>query len=232
MNDRETMLQDILWEVEVTRRYIGKDALDARVMQAMAEVPRERFVPEEMRSLAFRNGPVPIGHGQTISQPYIVALMTDLLAPEPDDVILEIGTGSGYQAAVLSRLVRKVYSLEIIPALAAEARRRLAELGYDNVDVLAADGYRGLPEHAPYDGIIVTAAAPHVPPPLIAQLKPGARLVIPVGLPGWSQELKMLEKSADGQVREKDVLGVAFVPLTGSLGQAQAPSPQRSDQSF
>ncbi|MGQ9686020.1 MAG: protein-L-isoaspartate(D-aspartate) O-methyltransferase [Thiobacillaceae bacterium] len=232
MNDRETMLQDILWEVEVTRRYIGKDALDARVMQAMAEVPRERFVPEEMRALAFRNGPVPIGHGQTISQPYIVALMTDLLAPEPDDVILEIGTGSGYQAAVLSRLVRKVYSLEIITALAAEARRRLAELGYDNVEVLAADGYHGLPEHAPYDGIIVTAAAPHVPPPLIDQLKPGARLVIPVGRPGWSQELKMLEKAADGQVHEKDVLGVAFVPLTGSLGQTQAPSPQGSGQSF
>lgn len=232
MNDRETMLQDILWEVEVTRRYIGKDALDARVMQAMAEVPRERFVPEEMRSLAFRNGPVPIGHGQTISQPYIVALMTDLLAPEPDDVILEVGTGSGYQAAVLSRLVRKVYSLEIIPALATEARHRLTELGYDNVEVLEADGYHGLPEHAPYDGIIVTAAAPEVPPPLIAQLKPGARLVIPVGLPGWSQKLKMLEKSADGQVREKDVLGVAFVPLTGSLGQTHAPSPQGSDQSF
>lgn len=220
MNDREAMLQDILWEVELTRRYIGKDALDARVMRAMAEVPRERFVPEEMRSLAFRNGPVPIGHGQTISQPYIVALMTDLLAPEPDDVILEVGTGSGYQAAVLSRLVRKVYSLEIIAALAAEARRKLAELGYDNVEVLAADGYHGLPEHAPYDGIIVTAAAPHVPPPLIEQLKPGARLVIPVGRSGWSQELKMVEKLADGQVREKDMLGVAFVPLTGGLGEA------------
>lgn len=220
MNDREAMLQDILWEVELTRRYIGKDTLDARVMRAMAEVPRERFVPEEMRSLAFRNGPVPIGHGQTISQPYIVALMTDLLAPEPDDVILEVGTGSGYQAAVLSRLVRKVYSLEIIAALAAEARRKLAELGYDNVEVLAADGYHGLPEHAPYDGIIVTAAAPHVPPPLIEQLKPGARLVIPVGRSGWSQELKMVEKLADGQVREKDMLGVAFVPLTGGLGEA------------
>lgn len=219
MNDRETMLQDILWEVEVTRRYIGKDALDARVMQAMAEVPRERFVPEEMRSLAFRNGPVPIGHGQTISQPYIVALMTDLLAPEPDDIILEIGTGSGYQAAVLSRLVRKVYSLEIIAALAAEAKRRLAALGYDNVEVLCADGYQGLPEHAPYDGIIVTAAAPHVPPPLVAQLKPGARLVVPVGRPGWSQELKLVEKLADGQVHVKDVLGVAFVPLTGSVGE-------------
>jgi protein-L-isoaspartate(D-aspartate) O-methyltransferase len=219
MNEREAMLQDILWEVEATRRHIGKDALDARVMRVMAEVPRERFVPEDMRALAFRNGPVPIGHGQTISQPYIVALMTDLLAPEPDDVILEVGTGSGYQAAVLSRLVRKVYSLEIIEALATAARSRLAELGYDNVEVYHRDGYQGLPEHAPYDGIIVTAAAPFIPPPLIEQLKPGARLVIPVGHPGWSQELKLVEKLADGRLREQDVLGVAFVPLTGKLGE-------------
>lgn len=218
MNDLESMLQDIRWEVEVTRRYIGKDALSPRVMQAMAEVPRERFVPEEMRSLAFRNGPVPIGHGQTISQPYIVALMTDLLEPEPQDVILEVGTGSGYQAAVLSRLVERVYSLEIIEPLAREARRRLAELGYDNVEVRHADGYAGLPEHAPYDGIIVTAAAPFVPPPLIEQLKPGARLVIPVGQPGWSQSLKVVEKRPDGKVHERDVLDVAFVPLTGKLG--------------
>lgn len=218
MNDLESMLQDIRWEVEVTRRYIGKDALSPRVMQAMREVPRERFVPEEMRSLAFRNGPVPIGHGQTISQPYIVALMTDLLEPEPQDVILEVGTGSGYQAAVLSRLVRKVYSLEIIEPLASEARKRLAALGYDNVEVRHADGYAGLPEHAPYDGIIVTAAAPFVPPPLIEQLKPGARLVIPVGQPGWSQSLKVVEKRPDGRINERDVLDVAFVPLTGKLG--------------
>lgn len=218
MNDLESMLQDICWEVEVTRRYIGKDALSPRVMQAMREVPRERFVPEEMRSLAFRNGPVPIGHGQTISQPYIVALMTDLLEPEPQDVILEVGTGSGYQAAVLSRLVERVYSLEIIEPLALEARRRLAELGYDNVEVRHADGYAGLPEHAPYDGIIVTAAAPFVPPPLIEQLKPSARLVIPVGQPGWSQTLKVVEKRPDGRIHERDVLDVAFVPLTGKLG--------------
>ncbi len=218
MNDLESMLQDIRWEVEATRRSIGKDALAPKVMQAMREVPRERFVPEEMRSLAFRNGPLPIGHGQTISQPYIVALMTDLLEPEPQDVILEVGTGSGYQAAVLARLVDRVYSLEIIEPLANEARRRLAELGYDNVEVRHADGSIGLPEHAPYDGIIVTAAAPFVPPPLIEQLKPGARLVIPVGRPGWSQTLKVVEKRPDGEIHERDVLDVAFVPLTGRLG--------------
>ncbi len=218
MNGKEDMLQDIRWEVEVTRRYIGKDALDDRVMAAMAKVPRECFVPKEMRSLAFRNGPVPIGHGQTISQPYIVALMTDLLMPKADDVILEVGTGSGYQAAILSCLVRQVYSLEIVAALAADAKARLAKLGYANVEVRHADGYAGLPEHAPYDGIIVTAAAPFVPPPLLEQLKPGGRLVIPVGQPGWSQELKVLEKLPDGRVDERDVLGVAFVPLTGRLG--------------
>ncbi len=218
MNDREGMIQDILWEVEATRRYIGKDALHPRVIEAMRAVPRECFLPEEVRHLAFRNAPVPIGYGQTISQPYIVALMTDLLEPEPEDVILEVGTGSGYQAAILSRLVRQVYSLEIVAPLAERARAVLAGLGCDNVEVRHADGYHGLPEHAPYDGIIVTAAAPFVPPPLVAQLKPGARLVIPVGRPGWSQELKVLEKRPDGQVHERDVLEVAFVPLTGSLG--------------
>lgn len=226
MNDLESMLQDIRWEVEVTRRYIGKDALSPQVMQAMAEVPRERFVPEAMRSQAFRNGPLPIGHGQTISQPYIVALMTDLLEPEPQDVILEVGTGSGYQAAVLSRLVKRVYSLEIIEPLATQARQRLSELSYDNVEVHHADGYAGLPEHAPYDGIIVTAAAPFVPPPLIEQLKPGARLVIPVGRPGWSQSLKVVEKGPNGEIHERDVLDVAFVPLTGKLGQSEPLSPE------
>lgn len=218
MNDREQMLRDIRWEVEMTRDHIRKDALDPRVMEAMASVPRQAFVPDGLRHRAFDNGPLPIGRGQTISQPYIVALMTDLLETRPEDVILEVGTGSGYQAAVLSRLVRRVYSLEIIPELAAEAARRLEAEGCGNVAVGCADGYAGLPEHAPYDGIIVTAAAPHVPPPLAAQLKPGARLVIPVGPPGGYQELRVLEKQADGSVRERDVLGVSFVPLTGGHG--------------
>ncbi len=218
--DMRAMLRDIEIEVELTRHSIGKNALDPRVMAAMAKVPRERFLPNSMRHLAFRDGPVPIGHGQTISQPYIVALMTDLLAPEAGDVILEIGTGSGYQAAVLAELVKQVYTTEIVQPLAAEAAERLARLGYRNVEVRHIDGYGGWPEHAPYDGIVVTAAAPHIPPPLLDQLKPGARLVIPVGHPGDIQELQLVEKAADGKLSTRQVLGVAFVPLTGGHGAA------------
>jgi protein-L-isoaspartate(D-aspartate) O-methyltransferase len=215
MTDREQMLREIRLEVEMTRGYIGKDALDERVMDALAAVPRDFFVPDGLRHRAFYNGPLPIGHGQTISQPYIVALMTDLLAPRPSDVILEVGTGSGYQAAILAGLVQQVYSMEIIPALAAEAAERLRRLGCGNVEVILADGYNGLPEHAPYDGIVVTAATPHVPPPLLEQLKPGGCLVIPVGRQGWSQELRVLTKHENGGISERDVLSVAFVPLTG-----------------
>ena len=208
------MLRDIEREVAYTRHEIGRDAFAPRVMAAMAAVPREQFVPESGRHLAFANGPLAIGHGQTISQPYIVALMTDLLAPRPQDNILEIGTGSGYQAAVLAQLARQVYSVEIIAALATAAGQRLARLGYDNVNVSHVDGYHGWPEHAPYDGIVVTAAAPQVPPPLVEQLKPGARLVIPVGMPGGVQELKVVEKDADGSITSRNILLVAFVPLT------------------
>ena len=208
------MLRDIEREVAYTRHEIGRDAFAPRVMAAMAAVPREQFVPESGRHLAFANGPLAIGHGQTISQPYIVALMTDLLAPRPQDSILEIGTGSGYQAAVLAQLARQVYSVEIIAALATAAGQRLARLGYANVSVRQADGFHGWPEHAPYDGIVVTAAAPQVPPPLVEQLKPGARLVIPVGMPGGVQELKVVEKHADGSITSRNILLVAFVPLT------------------
>jgi protein-L-isoaspartate(D-aspartate) O-methyltransferase len=211
---QRAMLLDIEFEVEGTRRQIGKDELDPRVMAAMAKVPRDQFVPEPSRVFAFRNGPVPIGHGQTISQPYIVALMTDLLNPRPDSTILEIGTGSGYQAAVLAELVRQVYSIEIIKPLADAAGDRLARLGYANVKVRHADGYNGWHEFAPFDGIVVTAAAPHVPPPLVEQLKPGARLVIPVGSPGGIQVLKVIEKMEDGSSEDRNVLAVAFVPLT------------------
>jgi len=208
------MLRDIEREVAYTRHEVGRDAFAPRVMAAMAAVPREQFVPESGRHLAFANGPLAIGHGQTISQPYIVALMTDLLAPRPQDNILEIGTGSGYQAAVLAQLARQVYSVEIIAALATAAGQRLARLGYANVSVRQADGFHGWPEHAPYDGIVVTAAAPQVPPPLVEQLKPGARLVIPVGMPGGVQELKVVEKDADGSITSRNILLVAFVPLT------------------
>jgi protein-L-isoaspartate(D-aspartate) O-methyltransferase len=212
------MIRDIEAEVELTRHLIGKNALDPRVMDAMRRVPRDEFVPPEAKPYAFYDGPVSIGYGQTISQPYIVALMTDLLNPKPSDVILEIGTGSCYQAAVLSRLVKKVYTVEIIAELAREANERLARLGYPNVEIMTGDGYYGWPEHAPYDGIIVTAAAPTIPEPLIQQLKPGGRLVIPVGLPSQYQELMVVEKKADGELETCTVLGVAFVPLTGDLG--------------
>ncbi len=216
LEGRAAMLRDIEDEVVYTRREIGKDAFDERVMAAMASVPREEFVPESHRVLAFANGPLPIGHGQTISQPYIVALMTDLLQPRTDATILEVGTGSGYQAAVLAQLVRQVYSVEIIAALAQAADERLRRLGYANVAVRHGDGYAGWAEHAPYDGIIVTAAAPGVPPPLVEQLKPGGRLVIPVGLPGCVQVLQVIDKIDDGTTRSRDVLMVAFVPLTRS----------------
>jgi protein-L-isoaspartate(D-aspartate) O-methyltransferase len=211
----ERMIRDIEREVALTRRYIGKEALDPRVMAAMREVPRHEFVSLANDYLAYANGPLPIGHGQTVSQPYIVALMTDVLAPEPEDAMLEVGAGSGYQAAVLSRLVRQVYSVECITELAEAARERLSRLGYGNVEVRHGDGYYGWPEHAPFDGIIVTAAAPHVPQPLLDQLKPGARLVIPVDAGLFAQTLAVVEKAADGTVRRREVLDVAFVPLTG-----------------
>lgn len=214
MKPQQRMLRDIEREVEYTRDLIGRDAFAPRVMGAFKQVPRHEFVPEDMRDLAYDNGPLPIGEGQTISQPYIVALMTDLLALKPDDVVLEVGTGSGYQAAILSRLARQVYSIEIIEALATAARVRLQRLGYANVEVRAADGYHGWTEHAPFDAIMVTAAAPSIPAPLIDQLRPGGRLVIPVGLPYQQQELILLEKIDDKRIHTRDILGVAFVPLT------------------
>ena len=215
MKDLQRMLNDIEMEVHLTRHLICKNSLDDRVMAAMKKVPRHEFLPADLRYCAYDNGPAPIGSGQTISQPYIVALMSDLLNTKPSDSILEIGTGSGYQAAILSQLVQQVYSVEIIKELSIEARKHLIKLGYKNVEVRNADGYFGWPEHAPYDGIIVTAAAPHIPQPLIDQLRTGARLVIPVGLPYSYQELMVVEKKANGEIETRQVLGVAFVPLTG-----------------
>jgi protein-L-isoaspartate(D-aspartate) O-methyltransferase len=212
--DIERMLTDIRHEVDYTRDYIRLSAFSPRVMEAMAAVPRHRFVPADMQEYAYDNGPLPIGHGQTISQPYIVALMSELLQVNEGDSVLEIGTGSGYQTAVLSRMVREVYSVEIVEALGQLAHARLQQLGINNVETRIGDGYQGWVEHAPYDGIIVTAAAPQVPPPLLEQLKPGARLVIPVGDSFMGQQLVVLEKGHDGEITETPVLPVAFVPLT------------------
>lgn len=207
------MIADIESEVRYTRSLIGKNALDARVMMAMATVPRDEFVSNDLKQEAFNNGPLPIGHGQTISQPYIVALMTDLLLLEKDHTVLEIGTGSGYQSAVLSLLCKKVYTMELIAELSDTAIKRFEKLGYNNIEARAGNGYNGWPEHAPYDGIIVTAAATHIPQALIDQLKSGGRLVIPVGLPYSYQELMLVKKDMGGEIHVNDILGVAFVPL-------------------
>ena len=187
---------------------------DPAIMEAMRSVPRHEFVPLSLRNNAYQDRPLPIGHDQTISQPSLVALMTHLLRPERDDVVLEVGTGSGYQAAILSRLVGKVYSIEILEPLATEAQQRLKQFGYHNVVVKHGDGYLGWPEHAPFDGIIVTAGAPHVPRPLLEQLKTGGRMVIPVGPAYATQQLKLIIKGAGGRIKEEKVIPVQFVPLT------------------
>jgi protein-L-isoaspartate(D-aspartate) O-methyltransferase len=210
----QTMLRTIEEECRFTGGLTGRYTLRQEIFDAMATVRREEFVPDEFKPYAYDNNPLPIGNGQTISQPFIVALMTDLLEPGPDDIILEIGTGSGYQAAILSQLVKRVYSLEIVPELARQAARRLQQLGYDTVEVLASDGSSGLPEHAPYDGIIVTAAAPRIPEALIEQLSPFGRLVIPVGRPHMPQDLLLVEKFG-GKITSQSILSVAFVPFTG-----------------
>jgi protein-L-isoaspartate(D-aspartate) O-methyltransferase len=196
-----------------TQRETGLAAMSAEVKRALGRVERHRLVPAREASRAYRNHPLPIGSGQTISQPYIVALSTDLLQAKATSTVLEVGTGSGYQAAVLAEIVAKVYSIEVIPALGNEARARLEELGYRNIEVRIGDGYAGWPEKAPFDGIVVTAAAPRVPKALVDQLKPGGRMVIPVGGELDIQYLNVLTKRADGGVDEKRVLPVRFVPL-------------------
>lgn len=212
---RQAMVRAVADSVRETDIYLDKDALDPRVMQALAEVPRHEFVPPGQRSRAYLNRPLPIGYGQTISQPYIVAVMSDLLGVQPDDRVLEVGTGSGYQAAILSELASEVFTIEIIRALGERARQDLQRLGYDQVHVRLGDGYYGWKEHAPFDGIVVTAAASHIPPPLVEQLKPGGRMMIPVGSPFTVQQLVLVEKSGDGKVTTRQILPVAFVPLTG-----------------
>ncbi|WP_407354597.1 protein-L-isoaspartate(D-aspartate) O-methyltransferase [Luteimonas sp. R10] len=202
----------------VDRQIEARGVRDPRVLEAMRTVPRHRFVPPERAAQAYRDHPLPIGHGQTISQPYIVAKMTELLQPERDDRVLEIGTGSGYQAAVLSRLVAEVYSIEIVEPLARRAETVLKELGYDDVTVRAGDGYAGWPEHAPFDAIIVTAAPERVPQALVEQLKPGGRMVIPVGPVHALQELRLIEKTENGALRDRRIAPVRFVPMTGGDG--------------
>lgn len=207
------MLDVIESETKYTQSVTGVTKISERVMNVMGNVPRDEFVPEPLKAMAFNDGPLPIGHGQTISQPYIVALMTELLLAEKDHIILEIGTGSGYQTAILSQLCKKVYTVELISALSEEACAHFKKLHYDNIETRVGNGYEGWPEHAPYDSIIVTAAASHIPEALIEQLKPEGRLVIPVGLPNMHQELMLVTKNEDGQTEVKDILGVAFVPL-------------------
>ncbi len=194
---------------------------DERVIAAMRRVPRHLFVPEAQRRRAYENRPLPIGWDQTISQPYIVASMTEVIRPKHGDKILEIGTGSGYQAAVLAEITPHVWSIEIKEPLAKRAAKTLRDLGYDEVEAKHGDGYYGWKEKGPFDAIVVTAAAPHIPPPLVRQLKPGGRLVIPVGRPMAVQALKLVTKDERGRVRSKDLYPVRFVPLTGSLGDGE-----------
>jgi protein-L-isoaspartate(D-aspartate) O-methyltransferase len=200
----------------VSEQVQSRGVTDERVVSAMLEIPRHRFVPEAERAAAYDDRPLSIGHGQAISQPYIVALMTDLARPMPGDRALEVGTGSGYQAAVLSRLVKEVFTIEIVPELGAEAARRLKDLGYANVQVRVGDGFQGWPEAAPFDVILVTAAPEEVPEPLLEQLKPGGRLVIPVGPTGAVQSLQLVAKDSDGRLQARHVLPVRFVPFTRS----------------
>ena len=198
---------------------------DARVLAAMERIPRERFVPAQEATRAYDDTPLPIGEGQTISQPYIVAYMSELLNVAPDHRVLEIGTGSGYQAAVLAELAKEVYSIEIVPALAQQAAATLASLGYENVHVREGDGYAGWPEHAPFDAIVVTAAPERVPAPLLEQLRPGGRLVIPVGPMHATQQLRVVEKDAQGRLHERQITPVRFVPLTGEAAERDRERP-------
>jgi len=213
---RQAMLDEIAADVRLTSEALDRETLDPRVLEAMATVPRHELVPDELRGVAYENRPLPIGHGQTISQPYIVAIMTDLLKFGPGQRALEIGTGSGYQAAILSELGGMVYTIEIIEELGEQARRNLERLGYSNIEVRIGDGYYGWEEQAPFDAIVVTAAASHIPPPLIKQLKNGGRMIIPVGSRFMVQQLLLVEKDAAGKVTTRQILPVRFVPLTGT----------------
>jgi protein-L-isoaspartate(D-aspartate) O-methyltransferase len=222
--DRARMVAEVEAMYAETRAETGFAAMSPAVRAAMRKVERHRLVPASQAALAYRNHPLPIGSGQTISQPYIVALSTDLLDPQPDQVVLDVGTGSGYQAAVLAEIVKQVYSIEIVEALATTARRALGALGYRNIAVRTGDGYLGWPEHAPFDGIVVAAAAPRVPQALVDQLRPGGKMVIPIGATYGIQYLVLVTKRADGGIDERRVLPVRFVPLVPG---SEAPAPPR-----
>lgn len=209
------MVEEVSADAVATSAYSGSPALSPGVIAAMGKVERHRFVPADLAAVAYLNRPLPIGYGQTISQPFIVALMTDLMGVRAGDRVLEIGTGSGYQAAILAEMAGSVYSIEIIEPLGREAGDRLKTLGYRNVKTRVGDGYYGWPEAAPFDAIIVTAAASHVPPPLLKQLKPGGRMVIPLGTQFMTQYLMLVKKQQDGSVTNRQILPVRFVPLTG-----------------
>ena len=215
---RRHMVEEIVALARESRAATGRATLSERVLAAMAKVPRHDLVPAGQKAVAYANRPLPIGLGQTISQPFVVALMTDLMEVKPGDRVLEIGTGSGYQAAVLAELAGTVYTIEIVEPLAREAAGRLKQLGYRNVVAKSGDGYQGWPEHAPFDAIMVTAAPREVPQPLIEQLKPGGRLVVPVGGQATGQELLLIEKRPDGTVARRNILAVRFVPLTDKSG--------------
>jgi protein-L-isoaspartate(D-aspartate) O-methyltransferase len=211
---RARLAGEVAAQVRETRGETGRDALSPCVEQALRTVPRHRFVPPDLVHEAYANQPLPIGMGQTISQPYVVALMTDLAEPTPGARVLEVGTGSGYQAAMLARCASKVYSIEIVKPLGERARSLLASLGYGNVEVRIGDGYKGWPEAAPFDAIVVTAAPDHVPQPLVDQLAAGGRMVIPIGSRNGVQELLVITKDADGKAVARRTLTVRFVPLT------------------
>ncbi len=215
MADIEAMLHDIEAEANYACRMTGRSTLNDHVLDAMSRVPRQRFVRKNFRSHAYDNSPLPIGKGQTISQPFIVALMTDLVAPKRDDKVLEVGTGSGYQTAVLAEMVDRLYTIEIIPKLAERSQRLLEKQGYSNINYRIGNGYFGWPEEAPFDAVMVTAAAQEVPQPLIDQLAPGGRMVLPVGRRHYTQDLMLLQKDQSGQVHSSNLLPVTFVPLTG-----------------
>ena len=213
VEQRARMVAEVAAMYVETRSETGLGAMSPAVRGAMAKVERHKLIPSGQDKLAYRNHPLPVGQGQTISQPYIVALSTDLIAPEPHHVVLEVGTGSGYQAAVLAEIVKQVYSIEIVESLGREADKRLRAMGYRNIEVRIGDGYGGWPEKAPFDGIIVTAAAPRVPQALVDQLKPGGRMAIPVGESWEVQRLLLVTKNSDGSITQKTVLPVRFVPL-------------------